>query len=141
MSGFILRPSAVHAAAARLAIMGVHLFDNVSILGPPDDTVAPGFVHGGRSTRRYTGWNIAAAGFYKGHIRTNAGGYIPFAKTKAERLATGDPRLSLEERYGTHENYVEKVRAAAERLVRGRYLLQEDADRLVAEAEASEILK
>ncbi len=89
----------------------------------------------------YTGWNVTASGFYKGRIRTNAGGYIPFAKTKAERLASDDPRFSLEERYGTHENYVAKVRAAAERLVRTRYLLQDDADRLVAQAEASKVLR
>jgi hypothetical protein len=89
----------------------------------------------------YTGWNLVPDGFYKGHIRTNAGSFIPFARTKAERLASGDPRPSLEERYGTHDGYVARVRAAAERLVRGRYLLQDDADRLVAEAQASKVLK
>jgi hypothetical protein len=89
----------------------------------------------------YTGWNTNASGFYRGHIRTNQGGVIPFARTKAERLAAGDPRLSLEERYGSHERYVAKVRAAAERLVRGRYLLQDDADRLISQADASAVLK
>ena len=89
----------------------------------------------------YTGWNTVAGGFYKGRIRTNTGSFIPFARTKAERLASGDPRPSLEERYVTHENYVAKVRAAAERLVRGRYLLQDDAERLIAQAEASKVLK
>ena len=89
----------------------------------------------------YTGWNTVARGFYKGRIRNNAGAYIPFARTEAERLESGDPRLSLEERYGTHDAYVAKVRGAAERLVRGRYLLQDDADRLVAEAEASTVLR
>jgi Alpha/beta hydrolase domain len=89
----------------------------------------------------YTGWNTVASGFYKGHIRTNTGSFIPFARTKAERLASGDPRPSLEERYGTHKKYVAQVRAAAERLVRGRYLLQDDADRLIAQAEASTVLK
>jgi hypothetical protein len=89
----------------------------------------------------YTGWNTEASGFYKGQIRTNAGGFIPFARSKAERLASGDPRLSLEERYGTHDNYVAKVRAAAERLVRGRYLLHDDADRLIAQADASKVLR
>jgi hypothetical protein len=89
----------------------------------------------------YTGWNTVTSGFYKGQIRTNAGGFIPFARTRAERLASGDPRPSLEERYGTHESYVAKVRAAAERLVRGRYLLQEDAHRLIAQAEASTVLR
>ncbi len=89
----------------------------------------------------YTGWNTVASGFYKGHIRTNAGGYIPFARSKEERAAAGDPRLSLEERYGTHENYVARVRAAAERLVRGRYLLADDAARLIAQAESSKVLR
>ena len=51
----------------------------------------------------YTGWNPIARGFFKGHIQSLGGGYIPFAKTKAQRLASGDPRLSLEERYGTHD--------------------------------------
>jgi hypothetical protein len=89
----------------------------------------------------YTGWNTNAAGFYKGHIRTNQGGFIPFARTKADGLASGDPRPSLEERYGSHEKYVAKVRVAADRLVRGRYLLRDDADRLIAQAQASNVLK
>jgi hypothetical protein len=89
----------------------------------------------------YTGWNINASGFYKGHIRTNTGGFLPYSKTKAERLSTGDPRPSLEELYGSHTQYVAQVRAAAERLVRGRYLLQDDADRLIHQAESSKVLK
>tara|TARA_Y100000588_G_scaffold380189_1_gene463659 strand:+ start:930 stop:1403 length:474 start_codon:yes stop_codon:yes gene_type:complete len=89
----------------------------------------------------YTGWNTIRQGFYKGEIRRNAGGYIPFARTRAERLVKGDPRPSLEERYGSHENYVAHVRVAAERLVKGRYLLQDDAERLINEAEASLVLK
>src|SRR5579862_560000 len=89
----------------------------------------------------YTGWNTVGGGFYKGQIRTNTGSFIPFAKTKAERLASGDPRPSLEERYGTHDKYVAQVRAAAERMVRGRYLMQDDADRLIAQAEASKVLR
>ena len=50
-------------------------------------------------------------------------------------------RPSIEERYGTHEKYVAQVRDADERLVRGRYLLEDDADRLIAQAEASRVLK
>ena len=69
------------------------------------------------------------------------GGFIPFAATRAERLANGDPRLSLEERYGTHARFVAKVREAADRLVAGRYLLKTDADRIVADAEASAVLR
>jgi hypothetical protein len=89
----------------------------------------------------YLGWNVQAAGFYAGQQCGFTGGYIPFAATKAERLANGDPRLSLEERYGTHAAFVAKVREAANRLVAGRYLLPDDAARILAEAEASAVLR
>ena len=89
----------------------------------------------------YTGWNPIARGVFQGRIQSLGGGYIPFARTKAERMASGDPRLSLEERYGTHEKYVEQVRNAAAKLVRERYLLQDDADRLVQEADKSAVLR
>jgi hypothetical protein len=89
----------------------------------------------------YLGWNVVAEGFSKGRSCGQTGGYIPFAKTKTERLAAGDPRPSLEERYGTHEKYVAAVRTAAARLVRDRFLLREDADRLIAEADHSVVLK
>ena len=88
----------------------------------------------------YLGWNITAAGFHKGKICNYAGGMIPFAKTKAERLANGDPRLSLEERYGNHAGYVSAVKIAASKAVAGGFLLQADADALVKQAEASNVL-
>jgi hypothetical protein len=89
----------------------------------------------------YLGWNIVAAGFHKGKICNYAGGMIPFAATRAERMANGDPRLSLEERYRTHEGYVDAVRAAAAKAVREQFLLQEDADALIAQAAASNVLR
>ncbi len=88
----------------------------------------------------YLGWNIVAEGFHAGQICGYEGGMIPFAKTRAERLATGDPRLSLEERYGNHEGYVAAVRAAATHAMAEGFLLPEDADALIAEAEASNVL-
>jgi len=88
----------------------------------------------------YLGWNIVAAGFHRGKICNYAGGMIPFAKTKAERLANGDPRLSLEERYETHAGYVEAVKAAAARAVGQGFLLQADAEALVKEAATSNVL-
>ena len=88
----------------------------------------------------YLGWNVTATGFHKGKVCNYQGGWIPFAKTRAERLANGDPRLSLEERYGTHANYVSIVRAAAGRIVAQGFLLQADADALIAAAEASNVL-
>lgn len=60
--------------------------------------------------------------------------------TRAEREKSGNPRLSIEERYGTLEGYVCRVRRAANRLVRERFLLREDRDRMVGEARASQVL-
>lgn len=89
----------------------------------------------------YTGWNPVAAGFFKGHVQINSGGYIPFARTRKERIASGDPRLSLEERYGTHEKYVMQVREAVADLLRERFLLSDDAARIIGEADASDVLR
>lgn len=88
----------------------------------------------------YLGWNVTKAGYYKGRGCGFQGGFIPFAKTKQDRMASGDPRLSLEERYGSHEAYVRKVRQTARRMVEEHFLLPDDADRLTREAEASDVL-
>jgi hypothetical protein len=91
----------------------------------------------------YLGWNVTADGarpFHKDQICNYVGGMIPFAKTKAERVATGDPRLSLEERYKDHAGYVAAVSAAAANAVTQGFLLQADADALIAQAEASNVL-
>ena len=61
--------------------------------------------------------------------------YIPFAKTKAERLVNSDSRLSLEERYHTQADYVKKVRKTAKRMVKQRLMLPEDAEREIKKAE------
>lgn len=92
----------------------------------------------------YLGWNITAGGtrpFHKDQICNYVGGMIPFAKTKEERMAKQDPRLSLEERYGSHASYVARVRQAAANAVARGFLLQPDADALIAEAEASKVLR
>jgi hypothetical protein len=92
----------------------------------------------------YLGWNIIADStrpFHKGKLCGNAGSIIPFAKTKAERLANSDPRLSLEERYTDHAGYVAAVRKAAANAVAQKFLLQKDADALIAAADASNVLK
>jgi hypothetical protein len=89
----------------------------------------------------YLGWNVARGCFSRGHHAGFAGGFIPFARTQAERTEAGDPRPSLEERYHDHAGYVAAVKAAAERLVEQRFLLPDDAARLVREAEASDVLR
>jgi hypothetical protein len=88
----------------------------------------------------YTGWNVTATGFSRGQSCGFSGGFIPFSATRAERTASGDPRPSVEERYGSHAEYVRRVRASARRLVRERFLLPEDAERIVGEAERSDVL-
>lgn len=59
---------------------------------------------------------------------------IPFPSTKAEREKTGDPRLSLVERYGSRAYFVATMRVVADKLVKERLLLKEDADAYVAAA-------
>lgn len=75
----------------------------------------------------YTGWNLTANGFYKGQACAFSGGFIPFAKTRAERLAKGDPRLSIEERYPTFSIFYWRALWTLDRLVEDRLLLPEDA--------------
>jgi hypothetical protein len=73
----------------------------------------------------YTGWNVYRA--QPCELCDRDGSYLPFARTDGEREAVGDPRPSLEERYGSRATYVEKVKAAAEALVAERLLLPADA--------------
>jgi hypothetical protein len=82
----------------------------------------------------YLGWNVVRAGVFAGHICSLNGSFIPFAKTRAERVRSNDPRLSIEERYGDRQGYVCAVRSAAGQLLKERFLLQEDAQRLIGEA-------
>ncbi len=82
----------------------------------------------------YTSWNHFRPDWFDGGFCNFTGSFLPFARTRAERLAAGDPRLSIEERYPDKAAYLESVRGAAETLVEQRMLLREDMDRLVAEA-------
>jgi len=89
----------------------------------------------------YTGWALRRAPFAEGEDCALTGQYIPFAATKAERLADGDPRLSLEERYRNHGHYVSQVARAADRLVRQRLLLDEDSVDIITAAAESDVGK
>ena len=89
----------------------------------------------------YTGWALRRAPFAEGEDCALTGQYIPFAATRAERLAKGDPRLSVEERYQNHGQYVARVALAADRLVRQRLLLDEDAEDIVVAAVESDVGK
>jgi hypothetical protein len=89
----------------------------------------------------YTGWNMRREGFGEGGQCAGSGSFIPFAESAAERRASGDPRLSLEERHASHEAYVNAVRRAADELVRDGLLLERDAAEIVREAGESSIVR
>ena len=88
----------------------------------------------------YLGWNLTASGFFAGRGCGFVGAYLPFPKTKEERLRTSDPRLSIEERYGTQDGYACVVERAARQGVADRVLLAADAARLIDEARRSAVL-
>jgi hypothetical protein len=80
----------------------------------------------------YTGWNFRLPSTGSpGEIVSLLGSSIPFPPTRAARTASKDPRRSIEERYASRDEYLSKVRAAAEALVRGGYLLYDDLERIV----------
>jgi hypothetical protein len=64
------------------------------------------------------------------------GSYLPFAWTRAEREARGDPRLCVEERYRGREDYLGRVALAATALVRERFLLPQDVPFVIERAAA-----
>jgi hypothetical protein len=87
-----------------------------------------------------TGWGLRREGFSENEGLESEGQYIPFKKTGSERIAIGDPRLSLEERYQNHVGYVAAVTKSAQKLEKQRFLLPPDVQRYIADAELSNIL-
>jgi hypothetical protein len=75
----------------------------------------------------YTGWALRS-GVWANDGCEAAGQFIPFARTKAERLVSGDPRPSVEERYPSFDKYYNQVRRAVDNMVKDRLMLCEDAD-------------
>jgi hypothetical protein len=75
----------------------------------------------------YTGWALRSGPQANDGCEA-AGQYIPFARTRADRLASGDPRPSVEERYPSFGEYAAKVKNAIDGLVKDRLMLCEDAD-------------
>jgi hypothetical protein len=80
----------------------------------------------------YTGWNLRAPSTGAPDQRVSfLGSYFPFARTRAERVASGDPRLSIQERYSGEAEYLRRYDRAVEQLVRERWILPEDAPALM----------
>ncbi|MBI4311064.1 MAG: hypothetical protein HY681_04710 [Chloroflexi bacterium] len=83
----------------------------------------------------HAGWNVRHRDIGGGNQMIGlTGSTIPFPATRAQRLASGDPRASIEERYASREAYLALVRKAAEGLVAQRFMLAEDVDHVVQQA-------
>lgn len=82
----------------------------------------------------HTGWNQRApeTGFAWATARFD-GSFVPFARTEAERRASGDPRPSIESRYPTRGAFIAKVQIAVKHQVTAGFLLAEDAERAASE--------
>jgi hypothetical protein len=82
-----------------------------------------------------TGWNLRAA--ERGapdELAEFYGSIFPLAKTREERAAAHDPRLSIAERYASREEYLRRVNAAADELIRQRFVLPQDRDFVIERA-------
>jgi hypothetical protein len=81
------------------------------------------------------GWNPRAAETgAPGDLMSMMGSTLPFALTRADRERSGDPRLSVEERYASKTAYLERVREATRGLIRSRHVLAEDLESIVDRA-------
>jgi hypothetical protein len=85
----------------------------------------------------YTGWNLRHPDIgAPDELLSMVGSYLPFARTRAERLTSGDPRLSIEERYPDRRTYMDRIADACAQLVAGRYMLAQDVEAASAQAAA-----
>jgi hypothetical protein len=84
----------------------------------------------------YTPWNLRPPEIgAPDEMADFVGAFLPFPRTRAEREASGDPRLSLEERYASRSEYLGRYTEAAIELVSRRYLLAEDLPEMVEHAQ------
>ena len=84
----------------------------------------------------YTGWNVTVPQLSElRYLSGLVGGFEPFARTKEQRLANGDARLSIAERYSGRQDFLVKVRRAVDDLVRQRFLRVEDVPAVLQAAE------
>jgi hypothetical protein len=85
----------------------------------------------------YTGWNLYNADSGPTDVISHmSGSFIPFPRTRAEREQTDDPRLSIEERYQSREQYLGIIADAALDLIEQGYLLDRDMPEIVEAAGA-----
>jgi hypothetical protein len=78
-----------------------------------------------------TSWNLRSREIgAETELLSLAGGYIPLPTNREAREHSGDPRLSLAERYSGFDDYFAKYQAHVGRLIEDRYILEEDRPRL-----------
>jgi hypothetical protein len=98
--------------------------NDVGCLAPPEVAVP---------VATYTGWNLRTADAgAENQLVTLQGSYIPLPVTNAEREQAKDPRLSLEQRYGSLDAYLEQLEARCQALRQTGYLLADDVPRILA---------
>jgi Alpha/beta hydrolase domain len=107
--------------------------DNENVGGLPT-------VLGQAPTGSYISWNVIPTGPYAGQAVELNAGYWPFYETAAERTSVGDPRLSLEERYGTNAGYICVATQAVNNAASNGYLLPSDQAKLLADISGSNVL-
>jgi Alpha/beta hydrolase domain len=85
----------------------------------------------------YAGWNLRDPSIGAPNQRVSfEASYIPFPRTAADRAASGDPRRSIAERYASRADYLARYAQAVDRLVRQRWILEEDRAVLLARGAA-----
>ena len=85
----------------------------------------------------HTGWNLRHPEIGAlDELFSMTGSYIPFARTRAERTKSGDPRPSMEERYKDRQDYMDRITAAANDLARAGYVLTRDVPAIVEQAKS-----
>lgn len=82
----------------------------------------------------HTGWNPRGKGYAEGELYSIAGSMLRFA----EAPGSGDPRPSIQERYGDRAGWLRRLEQVCTGMAAAGWLLQEDADRLVAAARAGQ---
>ncbi len=111
--------------------------------GPPYPTLIPQVDQDGNETSgirmpevqvplaSYTGWNLRSRNIgAPEELYSMAGSWIPFPLSKAEREQRKDPRISIEERYPNQGDYLDRITAAARKLVEQGFLLDQDVPKL-----------
>ncbi len=83
----------------------------------------------------YTGWNLRARPFGEGAMHEFSGSTVPLPETDAVRRATGDPRASIQARYGDAGGYIRAIETAARALIKDGLMLEEDLERATALAQ------